>query len=179
MKNNRIIPVSVFLIYIIAAVRIYSMPAVTAESYSDGCSTGKICSCNAEVIKNPVNTGPSIQFEFPDTPLPGTKISYTITTNSMVSLKLYDMAGKVVRTLTDGYQKHGTHTVSFDTSNIAVGQYFYVLVVSTQNSEVVKTTRLTLSNLNQYLFLRLLKTSITGGFYIYPTNCPTIPNYKY
>jgi hypothetical protein len=42
----------------------------------------------------------------------------------MVSVKIYDLLGREVYSISD-YQTAGTHELKFDGSNIASGMYFY------------------------------------------------------
>ena len=42
----------------------------------------------------------------------------------MVSLKVYDRAGRLVETLVDNSQDTGTHTVTWDARNVPNGVYF-------------------------------------------------------
>jgi hypothetical protein len=58
---------------------------------------------------------------------PTTAISYQLSANSFVNLKVYDTAGRLVATLVDGYRVAGTHEVTFDGSNLASGVYLYTL----------------------------------------------------
>lgn len=62
---------------------------------------------------------------------PSTQIRYSIPHSSMVSLKVYDMIGRHVATLVDGYQDAGKYTVSFNSNekglNLSSGVYFYRL----------------------------------------------------
>jgi flagellar hook assembly protein FlgD len=44
-----------------------------------------------------------------------------------VSLKVYDLLGKEVATVTEGTYSTGLHTVTFDGSNLASGVYLYKL----------------------------------------------------
>lgn len=62
---------------------------------------------------------------------PATKISYSITTPSNVSLKVYDALGNEVATLVNEYQKAGTFSSSLYTlrSSLSSGVYFYTLRV--------------------------------------------------
>lgn len=67
---------------------------------------------------------------------PMTNIKYQITTNSSVSLKIYDALGRNVETLVKEKQSPGTYEVTFDGSNLPSGIYFYRL--ETDNFSDVK-----------------------------------------
>jgi len=58
---------------------------------------------------------------------PSTTIKYSLLNAGYVSLKVYDITGKLVATLADGYGTAGEHTVNFDASNLGTGIYFYSL----------------------------------------------------
>ena len=58
---------------------------------------------------------------------PTTTISYSLDSAQYVSLKVYDILGRVVNTLIDGRQTTGTHHVRFDASRLASGLYIYRL----------------------------------------------------
>ena len=58
---------------------------------------------------------------------PVTNISYMIPKSSKVSLKVYDMSGKLVSTLFEGNQNEGIYLTQFDGSQLASGVYFYKL----------------------------------------------------
>lgn len=58
---------------------------------------------------------------------PVTNISYTIPAALPVKLKVYDTLGHEVRTLVNEQQSFGTHSVSFDASELPSGIYFYKL----------------------------------------------------
>jgi hypothetical protein len=59
-----------------------------------------------------------------------TKISYDLPTSGHLSLKVYDISGRLVETLVDGRQAAGTHTLHWDASGIASGIYFYRLTTA-------------------------------------------------
>jgi hypothetical protein len=48
-----------------------------------------------------------------------------------VSLKVYDMLGREVQTLVEGYQKAGTYNIYFNGSGLTSGVYYYKLITST------------------------------------------------
>ncbi|MCL5267673.1 MAG: T9SS type A sorting domain-containing protein [Bacteroidetes bacterium] len=58
---------------------------------------------------------------------PTTEISYQLPRNGQVTLKIYDVLGRLVSTLVEGYQSAGVHTVQFNGDNLASGVYFYRL----------------------------------------------------
>lgn len=76
---------------------------------------------------------------------PSTVISYSLNDNSTVSIKVFDMTGREVRTLVNSYQGAGTYSVNFNASNLASGIYFYVLRVNTGSNEITKTMRMILT----------------------------------
>ncbi len=58
---------------------------------------------------------------------PSTVISYQLTTNSMTTLKVYDVLGKVVATLVNEMQPAGSHQALFNATNLPSGLYLYSL----------------------------------------------------
>jgi len=55
---------------------------------------------------------------------PTTAISYQLSANGFVSLRVYDAAGRLVATLVDGWREAGAHEVTFDATGLAAGIYF-------------------------------------------------------
>jgi hypothetical protein len=53
-----------------------------------------------------------------------TMISYQLTVNSFVALEVYDALGRKVKTVVSGYKNAGTHSVTFDASQLPSGIYF-------------------------------------------------------
>ncbi len=58
---------------------------------------------------------------------PTTAISYELSADSYVILKVYDILGREVATLVDGRESAGYHVVTFDAANLTSGVYFYRL----------------------------------------------------
>lgn len=69
---------------------------------------------------------------------PVTNISYTIPASLPVTLKIYDTLGHEVRTLVNERQPFGTHSVSFDASELPSGVYFYMLQAGDLLTEMKK-----------------------------------------
>jgi photosystem II stability/assembly factor-like uncharacterized protein len=87
-----------------------------------------------------------INQNYPNPFNPSTVISYSIPSNASVTLKVYDMLGKEVKTLVNGYQSSGSYNFRFDGSNLSSGIYFYVLKANMgNNNEISKTMRMILT----------------------------------
>jgi hypothetical protein len=61
---------------------------------------------------------------------PTTKINFSIPKSGLTTLKVYDILGKEVATLINGFQNAGNYVVDFNASNLASGAYFYRLEVN-------------------------------------------------
>jgi hypothetical protein len=58
---------------------------------------------------------------------PSAEINYTMEHSGMIKLAVYDISGKEVAVLVDGFESNGTHTITFDAGNLASGVYFFTL----------------------------------------------------
>jgi hypothetical protein len=72
----------------------------------------------------------SLAQNFPNPFNPTTRIQFAIPAKGHVSLKIYNVAGQLVRTLQDGVMDAGSHELTWDGSNnlgksVASGVYFY------------------------------------------------------
>lgn len=56
-----------------------------------------------------------------------TVITYSIPQSGWVSLKIYDLTGKEVRTIVSGFQKANSYKINFESSGLSSGIYFYKL----------------------------------------------------
>jgi glucose/arabinose dehydrogenase len=61
---------------------------------------------------------------------PATVISYQIAVTTKMTLKVFDITGKEIRTLLDASRNPGRYTVTFDASDLPSGIYFYRLTTS-------------------------------------------------
>jgi len=77
----------------------------------------------------PINSFTPSKFElvqnYPNPFNPTTNIRYQIANSSFVTLKVYDILGKEMKTLVSENLKAGTYEIKFDASNIPSGAYFY------------------------------------------------------
>ncbi len=58
---------------------------------------------------------------------PSTVIKYEIPDAGFVTLKVFDVLGKEVKTLIEGYKTEGRYEIEFDATNLPSGIYFYQL----------------------------------------------------
>jgi hypothetical protein len=70
---------------------------------------------------------------------PSTIINYQLAFDNYTTLKVYNIIGKEVATLVNGFINAGSHKVTFDASNLSAGVYIYKLQ-SGNNVEVRKLT---------------------------------------
>lgn len=80
------------------------------------------------VNTNTISTIPdeySLSQNYPNPFNPTTKINYTIPRSGLVSIKVYDILGRLTGTLVNEFKNAGTFQVTFDGSNYSSGTYFY------------------------------------------------------
>lgn len=80
-----------------------------------------------DVKENVVVTDYNLAQNYPNPFNPSTLINYSIPSRSNVTLKIYDMLGREVRTLVNATQEAGSYDVSFNASGLASGLYVYTL----------------------------------------------------
>ncbi len=81
-----------------------------------------------EIIKTGTREAPSqfvLNNAYPNPFNPSTAISYQLSANSFVNLSVYDISGRLVAELVNGWRNAGVHEVTFDASGLASGMYFY------------------------------------------------------
>ncbi|MBI5472322.1 MAG: T9SS type A sorting domain-containing protein [Ignavibacteriae bacterium] len=61
---------------------------------------------------------------------PVTTVKYQLPVDNFVTLKVYDIVGREVATLVNGFEKAGYKTVAINASNLASGVYFYRLIAN-------------------------------------------------
>lgn len=69
----------------------------------------------------------SLSQNYPNPFNPTTTINYTLKNAGEVSLKVYDVLGRLVTTLVNESQTAGNHTVNFNANSLASGMYIYKL----------------------------------------------------
>ncbi len=77
-----------------------------------------------------INTLPEdfiLKQKYPNPFNPSTTIEYSVPANSNITIKIFNILGKEVRTLLKGYQQKGKHKIIFSACNLSTGVYFYTL----------------------------------------------------
>ena len=69
----------------------------------------------------------SLEQNYPNPFNPSTIIKFSIPEQSRVTLKIYDVLGREVRTLVNEVRNAGSHQVNFDASGLASGLYIYTI----------------------------------------------------
>jgi hypothetical protein len=69
----------------------------------------------------------SLRQNYPNPFNPITSIEFSIPKSTKVTLKIYDISGRLAETLIDGNIKAGSNRITYDASRLASGVYFYTL----------------------------------------------------
>ncbi len=87
-----------------------------------------LASLTAASVEPPVEPrSTSLAQNYPNPFNPSTAISYLLSAGGFVTLKVYDVLGREVATLVNGFQRKGLHTMTFNASGVASGMYFLAL----------------------------------------------------
>ena len=89
--------------------------------------------------------GISLMQNYPNPFNPSTVINYELPYSANVSVRVYDITGKEVASLFNGYQTAGTHSVQFNASNLSSGVYFYRLNVGNGSNSITKVNKMILT----------------------------------
>lgn len=93
-------------------------------------------------ISSPVEV--FLRQNYPNPSNPSSIINYEIPEESLVKLYVYDISGKIVKSLVNTYQQADYYTVKFNGADLASGIYFYRLEVTGSNIKYNKTMKLLL-----------------------------------
>ncbi|HSD63498.1 MAG TPA: T9SS type A sorting domain-containing protein [Ignavibacteriaceae bacterium] len=84
-------------------------------------------------INNSSPSNFSLSQNYPNPFNPSTQISYTLSQNSDIQLKVYDALGKEIATLVNSKQAAGKYEVTFDASKLSSGIYYYTITAGSFN----------------------------------------------
>jgi hypothetical protein len=68
-----------------------------------------------------------LEQNYPNPFNPSTSIKFSLTNDQFVSLKVFDLMGREVRSLVSRFYKAGTYTINFDAKDLSSGIYYYQL----------------------------------------------------
>jgi len=85
------------------------------------------------VIDNHKDLFTQIVRNYPNPFNPTTRILFDLSSEVNVQLSIYNSKGELVKTLVNGTQKAGSHSLEFDGSNLNSGIYFYKLTTPTSS----------------------------------------------
>src|SRR5688572_7827982 len=71
-----------------------------------------------------------------------TTIKYELLFDSKVSIKVYDLMGRVVATLVDEDKKAGTHTVDFKAGHMSKGSLYYRIIAKSKDKQFKQTNKM-------------------------------------
>ncbi len=113
------------------------------DSYSNGNIMGKSTSKPISYQSSNEIKSYRLDQNYPNPFNPSTAISYQLSADSYVTLKVYDILGNLVKTLVNQYQNKGKYAINFVASKLASWIYFYQLRVinpanQSQNYAAVK-----------------------------------------
>ncbi|MEJ2634726.1 MAG: T9SS type A sorting domain-containing protein [Calditrichia bacterium] len=69
---------------------------------------------------------------------PTTTISYDVKQAARVELKIYDLGGRMIKSLVDSYQQPGQYSIHFDAASLSSGIYFYSIKIGSNFAEAKK-----------------------------------------
>jgi hypothetical protein len=75
---------------------------------------------------------------------PATKIDFDLPFDSKVSIVLYDITGKEVKTLVNDARTAGYYTIQFNASDLSSGTYFYRIAAKSNGADYVMTKKMML-----------------------------------
>ncbi len=67
----------------------------------------------------------ALRQNYPNPFNPVTNIEYDLPVDGNIELKIYDIAGRLIKTLMNEFKTAGSYLVSFNASDLSSGVYFY------------------------------------------------------
>jgi hypothetical protein len=102
---------------------------------------------NLYIDKHPRDISQAVPIQFvldqnPPNPFnPATTIDYQLPADGFVSLKVYDVLGRIVAGLVDGYQSAGYYAGTWNAQAVGSGLYLYRLTVKTDDGKSFSATK--------------------------------------
>lgn len=92
-----------------------------------------------QIIGNEISNKFSLQQNFPNPFNPKTKIRFSVSKNSVIQLKIYDVLGRIKEILVDEKLIPSEYEVTFEAPNYSSGVYFYQL---SSDNQIIDTKKL-------------------------------------
>lgn len=105
----------------------------TSLAYGSGWTFTDPNPCLTSGITHKIEEIPSdykLSQNYPNPFNPSTSIKFAIPKSGFVTLRVYDILGRVITELVNQYKQEGTYIVDFDASSLTSGMYFYKLEVN-------------------------------------------------
>lgn len=112
------------------SVRLHPLGRFKGTVYMDDLEITKVGTATDVKDRQSVPTNYSLSQNYPNPFNPSTSIKYSIPTNSFVTVRVYDMLGREVKTLVNGAKNVGTYNVVWNGENnfgnkVSSGTYIY------------------------------------------------------
>jgi hypothetical protein len=78
--------------------------------------------------------GYNLDQNYPNPFSSSTNITYSVPVNSQVVIKVYDVAGREIKTIENSFKTAGSYTIVFDGNQLPAGEYFYRLTANAYSS---------------------------------------------
>jgi photosystem II stability/assembly factor-like uncharacterized protein len=95
-------------------------------------TTGGVTSVKDNPIQLPEQF--ALEQNYPNPFNPSTVINYKLATSCFVSMKVYDILGREIKTLINEHKNVGDYSITFNANNLPSGVYFYRIQASPTNS---------------------------------------------
>ena len=112
---------------------------------TDGGQTWSETPSSGFTVLNRESSKISLGQNYPNPFNPATMINFEMPSGGNVSLKVYDITGKEIVTLAEGYRNQGSYSVSFNGSGLSSGVYIYKLTVSSASINTTKVKKMILT----------------------------------
>lgn len=98
-------------------------------------------------LSNEIEIGVPAKFElaqnYPNPFNPSTKINFALPSNGNINLSVFDIDGRLVSNISEGFRTAGYYSLDFSAANLSSGVYFYKLEFSGSGQNFVKTMKMT------------------------------------
>lgn len=96
------------------------------------------------VVEIGVPTKYDLSQNYPNPFNPVTKINFELPYDSKVTMIIYDMTGREIKTLVNEVKQAGYYTQMFDASGISSGTYFYRIIANSNGKDYIATKKMIL-----------------------------------